>query len=103
MRTQEWGGKALWSFGTNKSRGVAILLRAGLVLEETEITASIDSDGRFVKWIMTIDGCKQNFVNVYCPNSENERVQFIESLVMLLEKDIENTMYYWWGFQLCIR
>ena len=89
--TKEWGGTALWSLGTNNSKGVAILFKPGMKSDDVSIeNVSYDAQGRFLKCTVTLNKCPYNIVNIYCPNNAQERKTFIQNLDNLLEIDKEN-------------
>ena len=59
--TKEWGGLSLWSRGTNRSYGVAILLKPGL---ECSITHTLrDHEGP-----LKYQDIELNLMNIYAPN-----------------------------------
>ncbi len=72
--TNEWGGKILFSNGTNHSRGVAILIRPGLDIEI--IDTHKDEIGRVLLLKVKIQNTLFNLLNVYAPNNEGNQVHF---------------------------
>ena len=76
--TKDWRGKAYWSKGTNRSRGVAILFKHNLDIEIKNIVS--DNEGRYLSMAVKIDELNMHLVNIYAPNIVNERIQFIKWL-----------------------
>jgi exonuclease III len=76
--TKEWGAKAFWSFGTNHSKGVGILLSKRTLFKVLGFYH--DFDGRLVSVSVKVGDEFFKFINVYCPNNELERKIFILSL-----------------------
>ena len=60
--SREWGGESYWSFGTNFSRGVAILIQENLDIKASNIEK--DKDGRFISIILKIDECSLQLILV---------------------------------------
>ena len=75
---KEYGGKAFWSFGSNFSRGVAILFKQHFPL--TYESFYFDRAGRCVTVDIKLGQQRLKFINVYCPNNETERKSFITAL-----------------------
>jgi len=75
---REWGGKGIWSHGSDHGRGVGILLHPKLDCEIVRFAH--DWEGRSVVVDVDIDSYQFRLVNVYCPNVEKEREEFIEDL-----------------------
>ena len=48
-----------------------------------------DVNGRFVKLILNYNDTKCQFINVYCPNNEYERVCFINNMKTLIVDDVD--------------
>ena len=73
-----WKGKAMWSFGSNKSRGVGILFNPTLnmTLENTHY----DYEGRVIYADIILAGVKLRLINVYAPNIHSERRTFLKNL-----------------------
>nr|CAB3264543.1 pol-like protein [Phallusia mammillata] len=65
----EWGGEVVWSHGTNRSKGVAILFSRNLSYLKTDLMA--DPDGRFLIVNLTIADKKLTLANVYGPNKDD--------------------------------
>ncbi len=75
---QELNYKCIWSFGTNRSCGVAILLSDDLdyKLEKHEY----DFDGRLLFVDIEIHDVKYRIINIYAPNIEKDRKVFFVNL-----------------------
>ena len=72
------GGKTMWSFGSNRAKGVGIWFRSGLKFEI--ISTDRDSEGRLLHLLVKINNQIVIFVNVYAPVIPRERKQFFNSL-----------------------
>ena len=90
-----FNGKCFWSFGNNRSRGVAVILnnRLHYVLN----TFKFDYEGRIIKLDIYIENCFR-LVNVYAPNSHYERKEFIENLENYLQTNRYIIMAGDWNF-----
>ena len=73
-----WDGKSLWSFGTNKSRGVGVLLSSQLRYKLDNYT--YDHAGRLLCIDLNMAGSNIRLLNVYAPNCPVERRQFFNEL-----------------------
>ncbi len=76
--TKEWGGSCLWSRGTNRSRGVAILVKPGLDCNISNIRK--DRAGRVICAMIVLNGKEINVMNIYAPTFPRERKRFFEGL-----------------------
>ena len=76
--SQGWAGKCFWSFGTNKSCGVGILVNRDLVNHVKSF--KFDIEGRLISVNILINDEIYQFVNVYMPNNQVERKNFIKSM-----------------------
>lgn len=74
----EWGGKILYSHGTNHARGVMILVNPRLDITIKNIKT--DDIGRIIIADVTIQDTPFNIVNIYSPNSEGNQVHFFNQL-----------------------
>ena len=89
---REWSpnkNDSLWSLGTNRSKGVAILFHpklreAGIVISNVKL----DTNGRYIKLILTLGNCTFRLLNIYAPNNERDRVNFFINLHDILKDDI---------------
>ena len=73
-----WEGKYFWSFGTTRSCGVAILLNKQLCFKV--ISENWDTDGRLLCLDINMADCKFRLINVYMPNNDVTRKDFINDL-----------------------
>ena len=64
--SNEWGGKAFYSHGSNLSRGVAILINPSVSFSINHISA--DTLGRYLIIILNVHGESITLINVYGPN-----------------------------------
>ena len=71
---KQWGGQIIFSHGNNNSRGVAILTsrKCGLNI----VNPSSDSEGRWVKGEVEIDGNTISLFSLYAPNVASDRKRF---------------------------
>jgi len=72
----EWGGKILFSHGTHHSKGVCILFDPATKLNE-EYNFS-NNTGRIILITVYSNGVKISLCNIYAPNNQSERLEFIE-------------------------
>ena len=87
--TREWGSQCFWSRGTNNSRGVAILFNKYKYVTEN---VSIDSNGRYIHCDLIVGENRYKMINIYAPNDEYERVQFINRLNSWIDPEIESVI-----------
>jgi len=75
---KEWGGKCFWSFGTARSKGVALLLNPKLNfnLEHFEY----DTNGRLLVVDLKLNDARFRVLNVYAPNKSVERREWLKQL-----------------------
>lgn len=73
-----WRGKCLWSFGTGRSAGVAILF--SLNFPGKIIRFLTDSEGRILSLLIDYYNSKLNLVNIYSPNTISDRKSFFSCL-----------------------
>ena len=73
-----WKGKAIWSFGSNISRGVGILFNPtmNMSIENTHY----DYEGHIIYADIILAGVKLRLINVYAPNIPSERLTFLDNL-----------------------
>ena len=94
--SKEWSldkKNSIWSLGTAKRKGVAILFNDKLRENHPDMKVSHisnDSRGRFIKCILTINECKFRILVVYAPNNPLERIQFFIDLLEVLNDGIED-------------
>ena len=73
-----WRGQCLWSFGTGRSAGVAVLFSPNFSGKISRYV--FDSDGRILSVLIHYNNASFNLVNVYAPNSISDRKVFFEGL-----------------------
>lgn len=66
--SNEWGGQILFSHGTNKSRGVAILFKPTFSYKILKVI--LDNNGRYIVASININSSDYILVNVYGPNMD---------------------------------
>ena len=76
--SQWWDGKCFWSFGTNRSCGVGILVSKGIANHIQSF--KFDLEGRVVSINILINDVVYTCVNVYVPIIPAERKKFILNL-----------------------
>ena len=84
----EWGGRILYSHGSNHSKGVMILLRNNIKAEIIKYKA--DYKGRFIVSNMKVNDKNFVLINVYAPNRDNDQINFYADLDKVLDSEIEN-------------
>ena len=98
---EEWSNDetdSLWSLGTNKQKGVAILINPRLKREGISYSnAVIDANGRYIKIIVNIDGALYRLVCIYAPANDKARARVnffihLNDKVLKDEFDCENIM-----------
>ena len=78
----QWGGKGFWSFGSEHSRGVGILLHRQL--DYKFVHFKHDFEGRLLVLDIDLGDCKIRLINVYCPNDARDRKEFLDNLQVYL-------------------
>ena len=79
---KEYKCKSYWSFGSNNSRGVAIL-----IFENFDFTMKKfqrDSDGRVISVDIHFNSIDLKIVSIYCPNDKSERNIFLKNMNLFL-------------------
>ena len=66
--TSEWGGTAIFAHGTNRSRGVAVLIKKGYSCDISQICA--DTSGRYIMCNILVENCYFALVCIYGPNED---------------------------------
>ena len=79
----EWRGEAIWSLGSNSSKGVGILFSPKADCRFDDIRR--DNVGRVVACIVHFNNFSMLLVNVYAPNAPSQRSVFF--------KNLQNFMY----------
>ena len=77
-RTQ-WQGKLFYSYGSNQSCDVMILVRSDLEFNLTSIKA--DDNERYIMIEGKVQSLKFLFVNIYAPNKIQEQCRFFDNLI----------------------
>lgn len=76
---KHWNGDIIHSISNSvHSRGVCILLNSNLNYKI--ISYHSDNEGRIVLVNLEIDGHEYTFVNIYAPNTVNERISFFKNM-----------------------
>ena len=71
-----WEGTAFWNHGTSQSRGVAVLVRAGLSMDTPRVQYR-DTDGRLLRvGVQLQDASLCSFLAVYAPTEPGHRTAF---------------------------
>ena len=73
-----WRGQCLWSFGTGRSAGVAMLFSPNFSGKISRFV--FDSDGRILSVLIQYNNAFFNLINVYAPNSVSARKIFFDGL-----------------------
>ena len=80
----QWGGRVIYSHGSNDSRGVLIAFREGLDIKiENEIK---DTNGRVIILKACIQGYDFLLINIYNANAEKQQLHTLEMLDSLIDK-----------------
>ena len=97
---EKWGKQwssnpqnSLFSLGTARRKGVAILINDKLRESFPDMKIShikIDSRGRFIKCILTINECKFRLLGVYAPNNPLARIQFFLDLAEIIDDGVDD-------------
>ena len=83
----EWGRDIIYSHGTNRARGVAILIKPGF--DATVNKVHTDNTGRLILADVTIQDTKFKLLNLYAPNTEEGQLHFLRNLVTVLTRNTE--------------
>ena len=78
----EWGGKVVFSHGSQHSRGVCMLLKPKSLLPLTNSRA--DSDGRYIIAEFAVGDEIICITTIYAPNECRQQKAFIQSLSKIL-------------------
>lgn len=78
----EWGGDMIPCCGSNKSKGLLILIKKhyGAVINDVYC----DKHDRFIGISLSVDGSDYNIWNVYAPCSSTERISVFDSLCKVM-------------------
>ena len=87
----EWGGEIFFSHGTKHSKGVCILIHPSL---RSKIDYVFNSNtGRMVLITTEFNSLKLSLYNVYAPNNQSERLNFLQELNnVLIDKSELSTL-----------
>ena len=85
---REWNGDAFFSSGTNTSSGAAVLISSRLVYNV--IRVSIDIEDRVLNIILDLEERILNILNMYAPNTDNERRVFFSNLDDFISEEYDN-------------
>ena len=100
----EFSGRTLYSHGTSKSRGVAILIPNNLANEIDISNVQKDSQGRLLALNCKIEKNLVTIINVYAPTKDNSSKQdeFINELHRLVERFCDNPLIIAGDFNICL-
>ena len=84
---KQWGGRALWSPGTNRSAGVGLLLHPGSAIEIVDHKS--DTDGRVLSVKLKLNDQFLQLINVYAPNKHSDRENFFATLWRLAFRNVD--------------
>ena len=73
-----WKGKCFWSFGTDKSAGVAVIFPPNVSGSVARFL--FDSNGRILSLSIDFHNLFLNVVNIYAPNAASDREMFFTDL-----------------------
>ena len=85
---REWDGEIIFNHGTNAARGVAILIHPRL--EYTVEYTRCDNDGRILNIVLTLGDHTLNIINIYAPNTDQERRVFFSNLDDFISEEYDN-------------
>ena len=75
---REWKGRTYWSFGSSRSCGVGILIKPNL--NHSVSSFYHDYEGRVILLNCQYNNLKYRLINIYAPNKERARREFLLSL-----------------------
>ncbi len=78
---KKWPGFYFSSHGTQRARGVSIMVSSQIEVDATLIDK--DSRGRWVKVGFVFEDTVYKLLNIYAPNNERERTSFFQELNMI--------------------
>ena len=98
---KEWGEKAFFSHGTNRSKGVITLINPSVDFKVEKCIP--DTQGRFIILKVVFEEKAFVFVNIYAPNDVAQQTTFFNKLSKQLEEFAQETIIinYWRRLQLC--
>ena len=77
--TSEWGGKIIFSHGTEHARGVCVMINPNSLFQVKSV--EIDQEGRFIVAKLDED---YSIINIYAPTDYRQQPAFIRTLSQLL-------------------
>ena len=77
--TSEWGGKIIFSHGTEHARGVCVMINPNSLFQVESV--EIDQEGRFIVAKLDED---YSIMNIYAPTDYRQQPAFIRTLSQLL-------------------
>ena len=87
----EWGGKAIFSHGTNQSRGVAVFVTKKLYANISNILSL--NDGRVIVFDLKENDVVVTVAGIYAPNQDSSL--FFESLADILKERSVHKIVVW--------
>ena len=75
---KQWKGEMFFSHGSERSRGVLILIKNSLKFELISVRA--DKEGRFIFLEAFVQDQKFLFANIYAPNKLSEQTLFFDQI-----------------------
>ena len=86
----EWGGKAFFSHGTNRSKGIITLINPSVNFNVEKFIP--DKQGRFIILKLSLEEKAIVLVNIYAPNDVAQQVSFFKRLYQQLEEFAQDTI-----------
>lgn len=83
----EWGRDIIYSHGTNRARGVAILMKPGLDMTVNNVYS--DNIGRMLLADVTIQNTKFKLLNIYAPNTEDSQLNFFHYVRNVMARKVD--------------
>ena len=90
IRENEWGGKAFFSHGTNRSKGIITLINPSVNFKVEKFIP--DKQGRFIILKLSLEEKAIVLVNIYAPNDVAQQVSFFKRLYQQLEEFAPDTI-----------
>lgn len=81
----QWGGKIIFSHGASNARGVIVLIKPSLDCKIIDIYK--DNQGRYLEVNCSIQGTNFKVINLYAPNNEMARLNFLKDIKNRLDKE----------------
>lgn len=96
--SKEWENKIYFSHGTNRSSGVAILVKSGIA----PIDVQTDNMGRIIILRVKIGTKIIAIVNIYAPNDEQSQISFFSNLLKMLSALERDEIILCGDFNVCL-